>query len=479
MAVNWPRPARAPRRPTRSERSPEHPLGGERAAFALLAVFVLCAGAFALAFALAEGTHESAGRNGLGGFAFAMGLAALTWWVAPRFGPRALDVCILAAAVGIAQSAADTIDRNDQLSAALVLLMLGVITAFFVPTPRAWVLLGAEMGVFALALVLNHQGVTAWAYVVMGGANVVLAHTVSRLGQTMRAEAEHDPLTDVLNRHGLAEQARLVEALARRAGVRVFVAYLDLDAFKRYNDEHGHEAGDHLLAGATAAWGRVLRAGDLLVRWGGDEFLVVLTVPTVEDAQRVLERMRAAHPAAWTYGVTEWREDEALDVTVARADRALLEAKAHRVPGGVGRIDPGPWPPEWTEARRNRAALAAQLDPQILLEPVRDGEGAVHDFRLVDANAPACAFRHARLAELVGVGIRDRMPAAVRDPMFAVLVRTLERGEPFVDDAYECPASDPPRTFSVRVGPSEDALSITWRETTPARPPTPAESAAG
>lgn len=454
---------------------------GDRAAFALLAVFLVCMGAFSLAFGLAEGVDSASGDAGLGAFVVASAGALLVWFVVPRIGPRAFDGSLIVTAVVIALSTTAAANWRSQMIAALILLMLGVLTAFFVPLPRMWIILGIQMAIFAIALAVDHHDTTPWSYVVLGVTNVVLAAAVSRVGRSMREEAGHDPLTEVLNRHGFEDQAHLVEALARRAGNRIFVGFLDLDAFKRFNDEHGHDAGDRLLADVAHGWSGALRAGDLLVRWGGDEFVVVLAARSLEEAEAVVSRLRAVHPAPWTYGITEWLDGERIESVIARADAALLSAKARRLPGAVGHSDRGPWPAHWSEARRTRAALASHLDPQVLLEPVVSAAGEVVDFRVVDANPAACAAQGVTLQDIVGVRIRERVPGQPAAWLFDELVRTLVTGVPTVVDGYPFVDPDGPgdiRRVDFRAARYDDALSITWRDVTRRDPTTVADTPA-
>ncbi len=105
---------------------------------------------------------------------------------------------------------------------------------------------------------------------------------------------------------------------------------LDLDAFKHFNDSHGHQAGDRVLKEVTAGWRAQLREGDLLARWGGDEF-VLLVDGRETGAQRVVERLRAASTAhTASAGVAEWDGAEAAHQLLARADAALYAAKGRR-----------------------------------------------------------------------------------------------------------------------------------------------------
>ncbi|MDF2740745.1 MAG: hypothetical protein K0S88_2113 [Actinomycetia bacterium] len=117
---------------------------------------------------------------------------------------------------------------------------------------------------------------------------------------------------------------------ARRDGVPLAVAILDLDHFKDFNDQHGHQAGDRLLKSATSAWSRTLRTTDLLCRYGGEEFGVLLPAATTDQAAEVLERLRAVTPQGQTFsaGLAGWDGQAVSDELVARADRALYAAKA-------------------------------------------------------------------------------------------------------------------------------------------------------
>jgi diguanylate cyclase (GGDEF)-like protein len=118
-------------------------------------------------------------------------------------------------------------------------------------------------------------------------------------------------------------------ARARRSANPLCVAILDLDYFKAYNDERGHQAGDRLLKQSTAAWSNELRASDILARYGGEEFTVALPGCTLADAKSIVERLRSAMPAGQTVsaGVACWNGLESAEELVGRADAALYEAK--------------------------------------------------------------------------------------------------------------------------------------------------------
>ncbi len=151
--------------------------------------------------------------------------------------------------------------------------------------------------------------------------------------QALREEvarlAETDPLTGLVNRRGWYHRLRELMADARQQGSALTVAVIDLDYFKAYNDEHGHAAGDDLLARFGTAAMAQLRGGDLMARWGGEEFTVALPGCAGDDALPLLERLRAAVPDRRTcsIGHVGWDGAESTDQLVSRADAAMYAAK--------------------------------------------------------------------------------------------------------------------------------------------------------
>jgi diguanylate cyclase (GGDEF)-like protein len=157
-----------------------------------------------------------------------------------------------------------------------------------------------------------------------------LVRQVEEQAGQLAALARHDGLTGMPNRRVWDGELPVAMDRARRDGVALSVAMLDLDHFKRYNDQHGHQAGDRMLKNVTAAWSAALRSTDLLCRYGGEEFGVLMPGATAEQAAEVLERLRAVSPKEQTFsaGLVSWDGQEISDELVARADRALYAAKA-------------------------------------------------------------------------------------------------------------------------------------------------------
>jgi len=164
-----------------------------------------------------------------------------------------------------------------------------------------------------------------------------------RLIEQLRIASTTDVLTGLPNRRAFDERAGGLLAQARRHGWPVALLVFDLDHFKRINDEHGHAVGDEVLrAAATVAQAQV-RQGELLVRHGGEEFVILAVECLPEDAARLAERLRdalAATPIVTAHGLTlhitaslglacgEARELTDVESLFREADTALYAAKA-------------------------------------------------------------------------------------------------------------------------------------------------------
>ncbi len=158
---------------------------------------------------------------------------------------------------------------------------------------------------------------------------VALAHRDAL--QRLAVQATTDPLTGLPNRRAWDELvARELSGAARRRRP-VTLALLDMDRFKHFNDTRGHTAGDALLGEFASAARAVLRDGDVLARWGGEEFAVLLPdCPSDGFAESILDRIRGAVPAgqSCSVGYASWDGAESADDLIQRADRALYRAKA-------------------------------------------------------------------------------------------------------------------------------------------------------
>jgi diguanylate cyclase (GGDEF)-like protein len=153
-----------------------------------------------------------------------------------------------------------------------------------------------------------------------------------------------DPLTQALNRRGFYEQSVNTFAVGKRENLLAAMMIMDIDLFKQVNDTYGHATGDNVL---KQLGGYVLKASrpyDLVCRWGGEEFVLLMLVKDGAEAAVVAERMRQeaqrTHirpgdvPVTLSGGLVLMRPDEALDEAVRRADELLYQAKQ----GGRNRI---------------------------------------------------------------------------------------------------------------------------------------------
>ncbi|HEY2770956.1 MAG TPA: GGDEF domain-containing protein [Solirubrobacteraceae bacterium] len=140
--------------------------------------------------------------------------------------------------------------------------------------------------------------------------------------------AQTDELTGLPNRRSWEALLDRQVTQATRTSEPLSIAVLDLDFFKGYNDAHGHLAGDRLLLLAAAAWHGALRDADVLVRWGGDEFALLLPNCDSVQALEVVERLRLAAPDVFfSAGVAGWRAGMTAHELVKAADGALYDAK--------------------------------------------------------------------------------------------------------------------------------------------------------
>ncbi|HEU6446729.1 MAG TPA: GGDEF domain-containing protein [Gaiellaceae bacterium] len=174
----------------------------------------------------------------------------------------------------------------------------------------------------------------------MLAAEAAIALDRARLLSQLEETARTDDLTGLPNRRAWEEELPRELARAARDARPVCVAMLDLDRFKRFNDDRGHQAGDRLLKETASVWASELRASDMLARYGGEEFALLLPGCTIEGARSLVQRLRAAMPDGETVsaGIACWDETESAEEFVGRADAALYAAKR----GGRDRLVAAP-----------------------------------------------------------------------------------------------------------------------------------------
>ncbi|MES2743511.1 MAG: diguanylate cyclase [Pseudomonadota bacterium] len=248
----------------------------------------------------------------------------------------------------------------------ILLAVVMVFVMFEMGTGRVWTLMfytiglmGAVMSwrayvapaMYPARLELIHFALTATSLPAISSLSVQLWNMRKRLRvqkveleaalEHIRTVATHDELTGLANRRHML--ALLAEHIVRhaRGGPGFMIALADIDHFKRVNDSFGHRVGDEALVRFAEQARAHLRATDIVARWGGEEFLLLLPESPCGDPNIGIERLRGALAVAqvslqaphlrvaFSTGVTRYVDGEAIDDLIERADQALYRAKGN------------------------------------------------------------------------------------------------------------------------------------------------------
>jgi diguanylate cyclase (GGDEF)-like protein len=178
------------------------------------------------------------------------------------------------------------------------------------------------------------------SFFILGMAYILLRSMASEVG--IKRELERlmltDPLTGVGNRRFLTNHIEEEVLRAERYGRALTAVFFDLDHFKQVNDQFGHKVGDIVLIRVAQSLSASIRQSDYIGRFGGEEFVVLLTETGIEDGLMLVERMREAVgnleipelPQGITIsaGLAQWKPGESAEALLQRSDRALYRAKA-------------------------------------------------------------------------------------------------------------------------------------------------------
>ncbi|WP_309044033.1 GGDEF domain-containing protein [Marinobacter sediminicola] len=216
-----------------------------------------------------------------------------------------------------------------------------LVTAFFLVSPRAATFLNlSSIGAIVLHGDAFQDDVQKWTFMATALVVSATAFAFAQRTDNQRERLEHlatiDPLTGVKNRRSMDEELDLAAAHAERTGIPYALVMLDIDHFKKVNDEYGHGVGDEVLVDLVMLIQQSTRKSDELFRFGGEEFVLLLPgvdgaglVAVMNNLQHIL-RKKMTHPGGpitVSVGVALLRHGESVSDWLERADEALYKAK--------------------------------------------------------------------------------------------------------------------------------------------------------
>jgi diguanylate cyclase (GGDEF)-like protein len=263
----------------------------------------------------------------------------LLWlYLAPEVGYFFLCIMFIVTGFGVLRMSA------RQAAVAWTFLAVGI-AAVFLGTDKMIAL--PMSGSFERTITMLALLITIGRFSFVGLYGSVMRETLYKRGKELKQAyarieelAQFDELTGALNRRMIMAALEDEMALARRGKTACAVALIDLDHFKRVNDQNGHPAGDEALRTFAITMFANIRAIDKLGRYGGEEFLLILPETEPDSAKQMLDRLRAiiaeldwsaissGMAVTISAGITTLREDDTPDAALARADTALYRAKA-------------------------------------------------------------------------------------------------------------------------------------------------------
>lgn len=312
-----------------------------------------------VAFGVADGIsnpHEAAWRVPIsvvpGALLGIVSLLAFRRRIPPRYVTKVYGGLVLFALCSTLMTVALS-SRVEELAFSLLILASA---GAAVPTYPTWsVIVGSTSFGYAVLLTqldISADEVTHWAIAGLGAVAASFYVMVARRRAiTALVDAERnlenmavsDNLTGVFNRSGLRMMGVELMAIAHRQKAPVFAVFVDVDGLKGVNDTAGHDAGDAVLRIVAEQLDTTFRKGDLVARWGGDEF-VVLGIGIAPDAALVEQRLGSSldehplRPPTWTAslstGVAQITSEEAVfadvDEIIAQADREMYGRRGER-----------------------------------------------------------------------------------------------------------------------------------------------------
>lgn len=258
-------------------------------------------------------------------------LAGAAYWIfAKHFRVWMLHLIITA---GLAWGLLGLSQMNTAIGSAMTILSI-IWTCLLIgsisrpPVARAYgafVFIGIAIALARSPINIPENTVMAISY---GLTIIVTMELLSQTSTRLRDDASHDPLTGLLNRKGLEQALSKTIRVAQRRDEPVAIVSFDLNDFKAVNDRHGHEAGDRLLVRCAELWSENIRAQDVLARFGGDEFLLLLPDTSAAEVAATMQRLGESSPASFAYGVAVIEPGDSFELRLREADAELIQAKA-------------------------------------------------------------------------------------------------------------------------------------------------------
>lgn len=193
------------------------------------------------------------------------------------------------------------------------------------------------IGLFVLLTLLNTY-LVAKRFEVRRLREQLISSTLQK--QVIEHQSMTDPLTEIYNRRSLDRLTESFISHARRRNAPLTFMMLDANSFKQINTRFGHLTGDFVLAELAWVLKSSIRASDAVVRYGGDEFLIILADTNMEGAEHVIDRIHAKiadwntaghledFEVSMSIGAVEWHEGDTLDEMLDGADRRMFEQKS-------------------------------------------------------------------------------------------------------------------------------------------------------
>lgn len=274
--------------------------------------------------------------------AFLALLAAVAWFAFAGTDIVMRVIVINAAGAGLLASTAFALHRHARRSIDRVLQALLTVIALCLACRVAYVAANGGAGLTETNYATSGLGISMHFIAALGAlaaATVLFVMVGMEIVMHLVRISETDPLTGALNRRGLDARVRALAGQQPGGGERCHaIVMADIDAFKSVNDGFGHEAGDRVIARFAEILAQTARDGDTVVRWGGEEFLVVLADADMSLARIYAETVRTTFAATHhdcmaggattaSFGVAVWNAGRPVTSAAELADKALYRAK--------------------------------------------------------------------------------------------------------------------------------------------------------